>query len=501
MPTSVFTASKTFRRRTSIRSPRHGVRFTNGYVSGTYCSPTRTGLTTGRYQTRFGHEFNGSGSTSEGKPVGLPLSETTIANRLKSAGYATGLVGKWHLGSAPEFHPQQRGFDEFFGFLGGAHSYFLAQSKADAERDAAALFGGQKLDLKKETLDAINREVASPVYRGETAVAEKEYLTDAFGREAVDFIGRHKEHPFFLYLAFNAVHTPLQATDNRLKRFASIADEQRRTYAAMLTALDEAVGQVLEKLRASCLEENTLIFFFSDNGGPVMLGTSINGSRNNPLRGSKRTTLEGGIRVPFAIQWKGKLPAGKVDDRPIIQLDVLPTALAAAGVTAAPDWKLDGVNLLPYLTGENQGAPHETLYWRFGQQRAIRRGDWKLVQYDTNADESTPETRAASIGARPIISPTKLYNVVEDPGESKDLAAANPDKVKELDDAWQAWNAELAEPLWGQSRIAPPATDQKQSQIPAPVSAALAADPNAFDLLHAGYTLPDAWTAWREIEE
>jgi arylsulfatase A-like enzyme len=258
---------------------------------------------------------------------------------------------------------------------------------------------------------------------------------------------------------------------------------------------------VLEKLRASGLEENTLIFFFSDNGGPVMLGTSINGSRNNPLRGSKRTTLEGGIRVPFAIQWKGKLPAGKVDDRPIIQLDVLPTALAAAGVTAAPDWKLDGVNLLPYLTGENKGSPHETLYWRFGQQRVIRRGDWKLVQYDTNADESTPETRAASIGARPIISPTKLYNVVEDPCESKDLAAANPDKVKELDDAWQAWNVELAEPLWGQSRIAPPPTDQKQSQIPAPVSAALAADPNAFDLFHTGYTLADAWAAWKEVEE
>src|SRR5262245_34340092 len=306
---------------------KRGVRFTSGYVSGPYCSPTRAGLMTGRYQTRFGHEFNpGAGA---GADIGLPLSETTMANRLKSAGYVTGLVGKWHLGGAAKYHPQQRGFDEFFGFLGGAHPYIP--------------------------------DKGAPILRGTDVVQEKEYLTDAFAREAVAFIDKHKDKPFFLYLAFNAVHTPMQATDARMQKFAGIGDKMRRTYAAMLWAMDEAVGKVLEKVTAAGLDEDTLIVFFSDNGGPTMIGTTINGSRNTPLRGSKRTTLEGGIRVPFVIAWKGKLPAGKVYDEPIIQLDVLPTALAAAGVETKSDWKLDGVNLLPFLTGEKTGRPHDAL--------------------------------------------------------------------------------------------------------------------------------------------
>lgn len=474
-----------------------GVRFTNGYVSGPYCSPTRAGLLTGRYQTRFGHEFN-PGGRSEGRPAGLPTSETTIADRLKAAGYVTGLVGKWHLGSAPELHPQKRGFDEFFGFLGGAHSYFVAQASTDNVREGATLFGRQGGELKKDALDAIGREITSPVYRGTTPVPEKEYLTDAFAREAVSFIDRHQKQPFFLYLAFNAVHTPLQATDDRVQRFAGIEDETRRTYAAMLTAADEAIGRVLEKLRASGLEDNTLVFFFSDNGGPVMPSTTINGSRNDPLRGSKRTTLEGGIRVPFAIQWKGKLPAGKVYERPIIQLDVLPTALAAAGVSALPEWKLDGVNLLPYLSGQKDGSPHETLFWRFGLQRAIRQGDLKLVQYDTNADSSTPETRAASVSGRPIVSPPRLYNVATDPGETKDLAATQAEKVKELEASWQAWNAQLVAPLWGGPNLSAPSPARTSAVKPVP--ATLSAAPYAI-LLRDGYTLSDLLIPWGEMEE
>ena len=477
----------------------NGVRFSNGYVSGPYCSPTRAGLLTGRYQTRFGHEFN-PGGKSDGQPLGLPTSETTIADRLKAAGYATGLVGKWHLGSTPEFHPQKRGFDEFFGFLGGAHTYFAAQSAADIARTGAAVFGTQAQNIKKENLDAIGREVTSPIFRGQTPVVEKEYLTDAIAREAVSFIDRHQEHPFFLYLAFNAVHTPLQATDDRLKRFEAIEDQTRRSYAAMLTAMDEAIGRVLEKLRASGLEDNTLVFFFSDNGGPVMPSTTINGSRNDPLRGSKRTTLEGGIRVPFAVQWKGKLPAGKVYDRPIIQLDVLPTALAVAGVSASPDWKLDGVDLLPYLTGQQQGSPHETLLWRFGLQRAIRKGDLKLVQYDTNAESSTPETRAASVAGRPIVSPPRLYNVAEDPGESKDLAATQPEKVKELDATWQAWNAQLAAPLWGSPSIPAPSPSPARASAARQTPENVAAQPYSI-LLRDGFTLSDLLIPWGEIEE
>lgn len=381
---------------------KSGVRCTSGYVSGPYCSPTRAGLMTGRYQTRFGHEFNPGDKEGE---AGLPLSETTIADRLAAHGYATGWVGKWHLGSADKLRPHQRGFKETFGFLGGAHDYF-----------------GK----------------GPPVYRNGETVAEKEYFTDAFGREAVAFIDRHKAEPFFLYLAFNAVHTPLQATEDRLKKF-DIADKTRHTYAAMTLAMDQAAGKVLDKLKAEKLEEDTLIFFFSDNGGPTMQGTTINGSRNTPLRGSKRTTLEGGVRVPFVVSWKGRLPAGKTYDMPVIQLDILPTALAAAGAEVKPEWKLDGVNLLPYLEGKNAAAPHGTLYWRFGQQMAIRHGDWKLVRYDVAADGDKGKG----------VTPFKLYNLAKDVGEADDLAAKEPEKVKELEAAWDKWNAEQARPLWG----------------------------------------------------
>ncbi|HEX4150359.1 MAG TPA: sulfatase-like hydrolase/transferase, partial [Pirellulales bacterium] len=257
-----------------------GVQFTNGCVSGPYCSPTRAGLMAGRYQERFGHEFNPSGKH------GMPVTETTLADRLRGAGYATGLVGKWHLGALPEMHPQKRGFDEFFGFLDGAHSYFN--------------WAG--------------------ILRGNEPVDEKEYLTDAFGREAVAFIDRHQAKPWFLYLAFNAVHTPMQADDARLAKFAQIDDERRRTYAAMMTAMDEAIGSVRKKLVDAHLEQNTLVVFISDNGGPTMPGVTVNGSRNDPWRGSKRTTLEGGIHVPFLISWPGHLQPGKYD-QPVIQLD------------------------------------------------------------------------------------------------------------------------------------------------------------------------------------
>lgn len=391
-----------------------GIRCTQGYVSGPYCSPTRAGLLTGRYQQRFGHEFN-PGPQRGAKAVGLPLSESTIADRLKAAGYATGLVGKWHLGADPQFWPPRRGFDEFFGFLGGAHAYF-------PERGAPIYRMGQDSGTK-------------PISE---IVDEKEYLTDAWSREAVKFIERHQQQPFFLYLAFNAVHTPMQATDERMKRFASIEGETRRTYAAMLCALDEATGRVLQTVRRLGLEKNTLFFFFSDNGGPTMRGTTINGSRNTPLRGSKRTTLEGGIRVPFVVNWKGTLKPGAYD-KPVVQLDVLPTALAAAGVDAQPDWKLDGVNLLPHLKGEAAGVPHETLYWRLGTQMAVRHGAWKLVRYDTAADgERSPQA-----------SPARLYHLANDLGEEHDLAATQPDRTKELQALWDKWNSELSAPLWG----------------------------------------------------
>jgi arylsulfatase A-like enzyme len=378
------------------------VRCTNGYVSGPYCSPTRAGLMTGRYQTRFGHEFNAGGAGT-----GLPVTETMIAARLKSAGYATGLVGKWHLGSEAQFHPHKRGFDEFFGFLGGAHDYFADQG----------------------------------ILRGTQQVDEKEYLTDAFGREAVAFIEKHKSEPFFLYLAFNAVHTPMQADDPRLMKFAQISDNKRRTYAAMMSAMDDAIGKVRKKLDEVGVAENTLVTFISDNGGPTMPGTTTNASINKPLRGSKRTTLEGGVRVPFLVSWPAKIKP-TVYDKPVIQLDLTATALTAAGVNIDSSWKLEGVDLAPFLTGTNAAKPHETLYWRFGQQMAIRDGDYKLVRYDTNADTLTGANNQP-------VSSAQLYNLTSDIGEAKDLAASMPDKVKELQAKWDAWNKSNVPPLWG----------------------------------------------------
>lgn len=376
-----------------------GARFTSGYVTGPYCSPTRAGLLTGRYQTRFGHEFNPGGGNQ-----GLPLHETTIADRLKAAGYATGIVGKWHLGSLPEMHPQKRGFDEFFGFLGGAHSYFNPTG----------------------------------ILRGKTQVEEKEYTTDAFGREAVEFIERHKSTPWFLYLAFNAVHTPMDATDDRLAKFPGIADKQRRTYDAMMLAMDEAIGRVRQKLVDSHLEGNTLVVFISDNGGPTMPGVTINGASNLPLRGSKRTTLEGGIRVPFVISWPGRVKPAVLNE-PVIQLDATATALAAAGVEVKPEWKLEGTNLLPYLDGGKSGPPHDALYWRFGRQMAVRAGDYKLVRYDGHADGSGSDGVTAA----------KLYNLAMDLGETRDLSAEQPEKVAELQAKWDAWNLQNVQPLWG----------------------------------------------------
>jgi len=382
----------------------NGVRFTSGYVSCPVCSPTRAGLMTGRYQQRFGHEFNPGPPAAATPDFGLPLSEMTIADRLRSLGYVTGMVGKWHLGYKSEFHPMKRGFTEFFGFLGGAHAYLDARIAAD-ERN--------------------------PILRGTQPVDEKEYLTDAFAREAVAFIDRHAREPFFLYLAFNAVHAPLQATDKYTSRFGSIKDQERRTFAAMLSAMDDAVGRVLAALRDKGLEDNTLIFFISDNGGPTVQTTS----RNDPLRGTKGQVYEGGIRVPFLVQWKGRLPAGKVLDAPVIALDILPTAVAAAGGTIPADARLDGVNLLPYLTGRSNKPPHDRLFWRFGRQWAVRIGNWKLLA--TNA--GSPQ----------------LYDLANDIGEQKDLAAEHTDKVKELQAAYDEWNATLAKPRWGQTGARP----------------------------------------------
>jgi arylsulfatase A-like enzyme len=373
----------------------NGVRFTSGYVSCPVCSPTRAGLATGRYQQRFGHEFNPGPAQNSDPNFGLPLTETTIANRLKPLGYVTGAFGKWHLGYRPEYHPMKRGFDEFFGFLGGAHSYI----------DALA-------------------DKSNPIMRGTQPVDEKEYTTVAFAREAMSFIDRHQREPFFVYLPFNAVHAPLQGLEQYLSRYSAIQDSTRRTYAAMHTAMDDAVGRVLKMIRDAKAEDNTLIIFISDNGGPTL----VTSSRNDPLRGYKGQVLEGGIRVPFLMQWKGHLPAGKVYDAPVISLDIHPTAVAAAGGSIPASANLDGVNLLPYLRGSAKGRPHDQLCWRFGEQWAIRKGDWKLLSTGGGGPE--------------------LYNLAEDIGEKSNLSASQPAKLKELQADYTAWNRQNVPPKW-----------------------------------------------------
>jgi arylsulfatase A-like enzyme len=369
---------------------KNGLRCTQGYVAATYCSPSRAGLMTGRYPTRFGHEFN-----SVANKTGLHLKETTIADRLKKEGYATVCIGKWHLGESAEYLPTKRGFDEFYGTL--ANTPFFHPTKFIDSRVSN--------DVQPVKDDAF-------------------YTTDAYAERAVDWLEKHKAQPWLLYLPFNAQHAPLEAPQKYLDRFNEIQDPKRKIFAAMLSSMDDAVGRVLTKVREMGQEENTLVFYIADNGGPTQSTTSKNG----PLRGFKMTTFEGGPRVPFIAQWKGKIPAGRTYDHPVMNLDVLPTALAAAGAQIDPGWKLDGVDLMPFLTGSNTAKPHETLYWRFGEQWAIRHGDLKLVV--SKGGSGKPE----------------LYNLAADIGESKDLAAEQPAKVAELQKLWDAWSAEQAEP-------------------------------------------------------
>jgi len=368
----------------------NGLRCTQGYVAATYCSPSRAALMTGRYPTRFGHEFN-----SVANVVGLSLKEVTMADRLKAEGYATCCVGKWHLGQQPENRPTRRGFDEFYGTLANT-PFFHPTNFVDSRISD---------DVRAVTDDSF-------------------YTTDAYAERAVDWLGKQKDRPWFLYLPFNAQHAPLQAPQKYLDRFPNIADEKRKIFAAMLSAMDDAVGRVLAKVREMGQEENTLVFFVADNGGPTESTTSQNG----PLNGFKMTTYEGGPRVPFLVQWKGKLPTGKTYDLPVINLDILPTVLAAGGTSIDPGWKLDGVNLLPYLTGANTARPHETLYWRYGPQWAVRHGDMKLVV--SRGGSGQPE----------------LYDLSKDIGEKNNLASSQPEKVKQLQALYDAWSAEQAPP-------------------------------------------------------
>lgn len=385
---------------------KQGVRFTQGYVSDPTCGPSRAGLITGKYQQRFGFEennvpgFMSKVSAADNAEMGVPVEEVTMAEYLKKQGYATAFYGKWHLGGADRFHPVKRGFDEFYGFRGGARSYF-PYSKIPPS----------KMDLMERGFG--------------NYVEPEQYLTDALAKEANDFIERKHEEkkPFFAILSFNAVHTPMDATEEDLKQFPGLKGK-RKIVAAMTLALDRACGKVLDKLKELGIEKNTLVVFTNDNGGP----TDKNSGVNFPLSGTKSSHLEGGIRVPFLMKWPGKIGQNTTYNYPISTLDLLPTFYASAGGDVSKIKDIDGVDLLPFINGVNKERPHEVLFWKKDARGVIRKGDWKLIRYPDR--------------------PAELYNIPEDISETNNLADQHPNKVKEMFKELFAWELTLERPRW-----------------------------------------------------
>jgi len=386
------------------RLAKQGMKFTQGYVSDPTCGPSRAGIMTGRYQQRFGYEennvpgFMSQNSAADGIDMGLPVGEKTMGEYLQSVGYKTAFYGKWHLGGADRFHPTKRGFDEFYGFRGGARDYFpYAQTPKQVQNKLEQGFGHFQ--------------------------EHKGYLTDVLAAEAMDFMEENKDNPFFVFLSFNAVHTPMDAKEEDLAEFPNLKGNRQKV-AAMTLALDRACGKVLDKLKELGLDENTIVVFTNDNGGP----TDRNASSNYPLSGTKSNHLEGGIRVPFLIRWPSKIAANSVYHHPIITLDLLPTFFEAGGGDADSLLQLDGINLLPYLQGKKQERPHQRLYWKKQARAVVRDGDWKLIRF---ADR-----------------PAELYFIKDDISELNNLAAVYPEKVKKMYKMIFQWESTLERPRW-----------------------------------------------------
>jgi arylsulfatase A-like enzyme len=392
----------------------NGVGFTSGYVTAPVCNPSRSGIMTGRYQQRWGKEMNSQTVPPLNTPRGsLPLTETTIAAALKKQGYATAAIGKWQLGMDKGYHPLDRGFDYFFGMASG--SRYVNPDWPDAHTSSKTRNSNDK----------------RKVFDGRQPLELDEYLTDKLGKASVGFIERVKDKPFFLYHAFYAPHTPTETIDKYYQRFPHIKDDHMRIYIAQISAVDDWVGNIMAKLREHGLEENTLIFFTSDNGAAEY--SDSDGRRNNPLIGHKRNLYEGGIHIPYMMQWKGKLKEGTRFTHPVSTLDIFPTALSAAGVKDLTDNHFDGVNLLPFLTGPSQAAPHEYLVWRSGPNATIRKGAWKLL-----------------MGQEGFL---RLYNTADDISESKDLSSGNPGLVKELQDVFEKWTQDKQAPRSSRRKV------------------------------------------------
>lgn len=391
------------------RLAERGVRFDQFYMSAAVCGPSRAGLLTGMYQQRFGFEENNvpgfmSKSGLTGEDMGLPLGIPTVADRLRELGYQTALFGKWHQGDADRFHPTKRGFDEFVGFRGGAREYYAYPEDEDLDR-------GLKLERGFENY----QEPAK-------------YLTDLLADETCDFIERNKDTPFFAFVSFNAVHAPMQAEEKDLALFPGLTGT-RKEVAAMTVALDRACGQIIDKIDVLGLSDNTLIVFTNDNGGP----TDQNASNNYPLSGTKANHLEGGIRVPSLFVWPGVIEPGTVYENPAISLDLFPTFVAAGGGDASMIENLDGVDLLPFIVGEDAGIPHETLFWKKENRGVVRDGDWKLIRFPDR--------------------PAELYNIPLDQAEENNLASEYPELVRTLYKKLFTWELELERPAWQLLRV------------------------------------------------
>lgn len=398
------------------RIAAEGVVFPQGYVSGAVCAPSRAGLITGRYQDRFGSSRNPT--VNPNVPNGVPRSERMISELLKPAGYRTMAVGKWHMGTFPGLHPQDRGFDESFGLLEGGCDYFADNLTLNDFSEVTTDWGWYKIKLR----------------RNGVPVSSTGYVTDLFSDAAADFIRRQTpDTPFFLYLAYNAPHGPLQATEAGLARFAHIEDPRRRTYAAMVAAMDDGIGRVLAALDETGAAQRTIVFFLSDNGGPI----ADNASNNAPLRGRKGDAWEGALRVPFALRWPGVVTPGTVYEHPIIALDICATVVAAAGPEARaallPDKPLDGVDLAPFLTQATSVPPHDALYWRwFDDDRyAVRDSRHKLIVSRDGAGPRGLFDLSADIAER-----TDLLRAPSPSPEAEAEAEAEAERLTALAEAW-----------------------------------------------------------------
>lgn len=405
------------------RIGREGAIFTDGYTTAPVCSPARAALQTGRYQQRFGFEYNNGPPTRDAEQnLGLPAGEITIASALKARGYRTALVGKWHLGANPDFYPTNRGYDEFVGILAGATSYMDANHPDVVVAPTDDAPDGGSPGPRGRFTQVIEGPERTVVRN------EREYLTDYLGRRSVEFIrrGGPGRQPYFLYASFTAPHAPFMVTRKYYDRFAHIEDRRNRIYAGMIAALDDAVGEILQAVEASGEAENTLIYFVSDNGCAAYVPGLC---ACEPLRGGKLTHYEGGVRVPFLMRWPAKVKAGTVYRKPVSTLDIFPTALAGAGARLPGDRAYDGVDITPYLQGVRDGDPHPQLMWRRQPLASIRKGDWKLWK-------------------DPEAGYTLLFDLKRDPNETTNLAVRNPAKVRELEADIDRWARDLQDPRW-----------------------------------------------------